>query len=184
MKCVNSGNELIEDMFSDGVCFKCGTPVSDSIEAYEQEQMEKQQKAIEEEKLRKQEQRELQQKAIREEKIKMQELYVKHLLSTGYSFETCSIIKYIGIVSGECVIGTGWLSTMESGISDFLGVESTTYSDKIKRAKKVALNDMVKESIAKGGNAIIGISYEIISLSRDMIGVSVNGTSVIVNMNK
>ena len=78
----------------------------------------------------------------------------------------------------------GGLSTMESGISDFLGVESTTYSDKIKRAKKVALNDMVKESIAKGGNAIIGISYEIISLSRDMIGVSVNGTSVIVNMNK
>ena len=166
MKCVNCGNELTEDMFSDGVCFKCGTPVSDSIEAYEQEQMEKQQKVIEEEKLR------------------MQELYVKHLLSTGYSFETCSIIKYIGIVSGECVIGTGWLSTMESGISDFLGVESTTYSDKIKRAKKVALNDMVKESIAKGGNAIIGISYEIISLSRDMIGVSVNGTSVIVNMNK
>ena len=79
---------------------------------------------------------EKQQKVIEEEKLRMQELYVKHLLSTGYSFETCSIIKYIGIVSGECVIGTGWLSTMESGISDFLGVESTTYSDKILRSLK------------------------------------------------
>lgn len=183
MNCVNCGNELTGDMFNAGVCFKCGISISDSIEAYEQEKREKQQKTIEEEKLRKQEQRERQQKAIREEKIKIQELYETQLLSTGYSFETCSIIKYIGIVSGECVIGTGWLSTMESEFSDFFGVKSTTYSDKIKRAKKVALNDMMKESIAKGGNAIIGISYEIISFSRDMIGVSVNGTSVIVNTN-
>lgn len=70
---------------------------------------------------------------------------------------------------------------MESNISDLFGVESEAYSDKIKQAKKNALDSMIKESVSKGGNAIIGISYEMITLSRDMIGVSVNGTSVIVN---
>ena len=70
---------------------------------------------------------------------------------------------------------------MESNISDLFGVESEAYSNKIKQAKKSALDSMIKESVSKGGNAIIGISYEMIALSRDMIGVSVNGTSVVVN---
>lgn len=59
-------------------------------------------------------------------------------------------------------------------------MESSAYSDKIKKAKSIALDDMIKESIAKGGNAIIGISYEIIVFRKDIIGVSVDGTSVIV----
>lgn len=38
----------------------------------------------------------------------------------------------------------------------------------------------IAESTEKGGNAIIGISYDIITFNRDMIGVSVNGTSVVI----
>lgn len=40
--------------------------------------------------------------------------------TTGYSFDDYHISQYIGIVSGEVVIGTGFLSEFESSISDFL----------------------------------------------------------------
>lgn len=165
MNCIKCGHEITSEMLTSGICFQCGVPTSDTVEAYERAQQEEKRKRVEMQSIAKQEQ------------LRKQE----HLLSTGYSFETCSIKKYVGLVSGESVIGTGWFSTMESNISDLFGVESEAYSDKIKQAKKNALDSMIKESVSKGGNAIIGISYEMITLSRDMIGVSVNGTSVIVN---
>lgn len=37
---------------------------------------------------------------------------------------------------------------------------------------------MIKESINLGGNAIIGISYQIAAFSGDIIAISANGTSV------
>ena len=37
---------------------------------------------------------------------------------------------------------------------------------------------MIAESVKNGGNAVIGISYEYVVFSGNMIGISVNGTSV------
>lgn len=101
-----------------------------------------------------------------------------HKLTTGYNFEGYQIMNYIGLVSGEIVIGTGFLTDFKAGVADFFGVESKAYSDKLKEAKKTALYEMITESIRNGGNAVIGISYEYVTFSGNMIGISVNGTSV------
>lgn len=101
-----------------------------------------------------------------------------HKLTTGYNFEGYNITNYIGLVSGEIVIGTGFLSDFKASIADLFGVESKAYSDKLKDAKKTALRDMIVESVKNGGNAVIGISYEYVVFSGNMIGISVNGTSV------
>lgn len=94
------------------------------------------------------------------------------------NFEGYSITDYIGLVSGEIVIGTGFLSDLKASVADLLGVESKAYSYKLKDAKTIALHEMIAESIENGGNAIIGISYEYVAFSGNMIGISVNGTSV------
>lgn len=101
-----------------------------------------------------------------------------HKLTTGYNFEGYRIANYIGLVSGEVVFGTGFLADFKAGVSDFVGAESKTYSNKLKSAKRIALNEMIIDSIKRGGNAVIGISYEYVVFSGNMIGVSVNGTSV------
>lgn len=173
MLCSKCDHELTEEMFLNEVCFNCGAPVSESKRIHEAEQARK---AIEAEEQRK--------ALIQHEKelltVEKQNRYNNHLLTTGFSFETFHIVKYIGLVSGEIVIGTGYFSNLEASFSDIFGVQSTEYSDKIKKAKTLALDDMIAESTEKGGNAIIGVSYDIITFNRDMIGVSVNGTSVIV----
>lgn len=102
-----------------------------------------------------------------------------HMLTTGYDFHGYEIEEYKGLVSGECVIGTGIMADLFSDFSDLTGSKSKTFSDKMKEIKHDAMNEMIKDSVKIGGNAIIGISYDHITFSgKNMIGISVNGTSV------
>ena len=100
-------------------------------------------------------------------------------LTTGTSFEGHSIKEYLGVVSGEVVMGTGFLSDFGSGFADFFGTKSTAYSGSMNDAKKAAVEIMEGQAIELGGNAIIGISFQYITFAvSNMIGVSVTGTAV------
>lgn len=116
------------------------------------------------------------------EKMRLQaeheEALASHKFTTGFNFEGYEIVEYLGLVSGEAVIGTGYLSDLKASFSDLLGVESEAYSDKMKYVKKAALYDMLNEAVKKGGNATIGISYDYVTFTGNMIGISVNGTCV------
>ena len=102
-----------------------------------------------------------------------------HMLTTGYEFHGYEIKEYLGLVSGECVIGTGIMEDLFSDFSDLIGSKSSAFSNKMKEVKQVACNEMIEDSIKHGGNAIIGIKYDHITFSgKNMIGISVNGTSV------
>lgn len=176
MKCSNCGNELTADMFSSGMCFSCGYSTSDSEKVYEEERMKQQEELLRQ----KEEQKQYMKKLLADQKAEIETRLNNHMLTTGFYFECYKITKYIGLVSGETVIGTGYFSDISARITDFFGAVSIEYSKKIKQAKALALSDMIKESTEKGGNAIIGISYEIITFNRDMVGVSINGTSVLI----
>ncbi len=101
----------------------------------------------------------------------------KMLMTTGYCFEGYSIEQYLGVFSGECALGTGFLSSLDSDISDFLGTNSQLYSEKLKKAKESALRQLEEETIQAGGNAVVGLSIGYIMFSRDIIGVIANGTA-------
>ena len=60
----------------------------------------------------------------------------KMLMTSGYNFEGYTITEYLGVFSGECALGTGFLSSLGAGISDFLGTNSKMYSNKLKEAKE------------------------------------------------
>lgn len=108
-----------------------------------------------------------------------QEKFESHLLTTSFEFEGYQIIKYNGLVNGDCVIGTGLIADLFSDFSDLTGSKSQTFSNKMKEIKQIAIDEMVKNSVSLGGNAIIGIQYNYITFSgKNMIGISINGTSV------
>lgn len=170
MKCSNCGNELPQDMFNAVMCFSCGFPTSDSEKAFK-EQLDVIKEKRMEEMVQQKEQR-LYAEAIQ-----------NHMLTTGYNFEGYTISKYHGLVSGECAIGSGLFSCLEASIANILGTETSGYSEKMKNAKQLAVEDMIRQSIALGGNSIIGISYSISNLLSNMIGISVNGISVTITKN-
>lgn len=103
--------------------------------------------------------------------------------TTGYNFEGYSITEYRNIVTGEVVLGTGFLSELSGQVNDFLGSKSGTFEGKIGAAKKLALEDLIKKALYVGANAIIGIDFDIMTLSSNMIAVSANGTAVTIEKN-
>ncbi len=106
------------------------------------------------------------------------ELIENHMLTTGYNFDGFLIENYIGIVSGQVVLGTGFLSEFTASFADFFGEESYKFADKLEQAKNAAMKKLIDKSIEKGGNALIGVDFDYITFRNNMIGVVANGTSV------
>ena len=105
---------------------------------------------------------------------------INHMLTSGYNFEGYKITSYNGIVSGEAVMGTGFLSEFSASITDFFGQTSEEFSIKMMQAKEAAISRMTDVSVSKNGNAIIGVAFNYAVFGNNMIGVSANGTSVFV----
>lgn len=98
--------------------------------------------------------------------------------TTGYNFEGYRIVEYKGIVSGDAVIGTGFINEFSASISDLLGVQSNAFSNKMNEVKEIALDNLVQNALIEGGNAVIGVDFDYITFNNNMLGISVNGTSV------
>ncbi len=110
----------------------------------------------------------------------MVNLRFDHMLTSGYNFEGYKITSYNGIVSGEVVLGTGFLSEFSASINDFFGSMSEEFGMKMKQAKDIATSKMIDSSIVNGGNAIIGVDFDYTTFGNNMIAVSANGTSVVI----
>ena len=178
MKCIKCGADLSSEMFACGMCFSCGCPISESEEAFEIEQSKIRTAAELAMQQQKQQQKEELLRKSQEEQRMYADRLKNHMLTTGFSFEGYCITEYLGIVSGETIMGTGYFSDIGASLSDLFGVEASEYSEKLRTAKRAVLNIMTKNSTDLGGNAIIGISYGFMTFSGNMIGVSVTGTSV------
>ena len=103
-----------------------------------------------------------------------------HKLTTGYNFDGYKIIKYISVISGNVVLGTGLFSEFFASIDDVLGTTSTPFENKMEKAKEIAINKLILKSATIGGNALIGVDFDFFTLNNNMIAVSANGTSVII----
>ncbi len=103
-----------------------------------------------------------------------------HMLTSGFNFEGYKIVKYLDVVSGETVLGTGMFSTLNASFSDIFGEESSSYGKKLKEARNSAKKKVIYESTALGGNALIGIDIEYVTFTADLVGVVYTGTSVVI----
>lgn len=54
----------------------------------------------------------------------------------------------------------------------------------MKNAKEIATLKMIDSAVSNGGNAIIGVDFDYITFSNNMIAVSANGTSVVIEKAK
>ena len=99
-------------------------------------------------------------------------------VTSGYNFEGFRIVDYCGFCSGQAVLGTGFLSSLEAGFADIFGASSSTYENKLNDARRFAMQDLQKRAQECGGNAVIGVDVDFTIFSADIIGVIANGTAV------
>lgn len=102
------------------------------------------------------------------------------LMTTTPTFENRKIETYLGIVSGEVIIGANALKDFTASLHDFFGGRANSYEKTLIEAKQAALNEMSERAAALGADAIVGIDldYETVGASGSMLMVSVSGTAV------
>jgi uncharacterized protein YbjQ (UPF0145 family) len=104
------------------------------------------------------------------------------LLSTTHVIEGRPVTRYLGIVTGEAIIGANIFRDMFATVRDIVGGRSGTYEKGLSEAREVALSEMKQKAAALGANAVIGIDldYEVLGQNNGMLMVSASGTAVVV----
>lgn len=106
------------------------------------------------------------------------------LLSTTSTLESHPVQRYLGLVSGEAILGANVFRDFFAGIRDMIGGRSGSYEKVLRKAKEAAIEDMVEAAGDLGANAVVGIDfdYETIQIKEggDMLMVTVTGTAVVV----
>jgi uncharacterized protein YbjQ (UPF0145 family) len=103
------------------------------------------------------------------------------LVTTTSVVEGRPVRQYLGIVTGEVIVGANIFRDLFASITDIVGGRSGKYEDVLARARKEALSEMKQEAIKLGGNGVIGvdIDYEVLGSNGSMLMVSVSGTAVL-----
>jgi uncharacterized protein YbjQ (UPF0145 family) len=93
-------------------------------------------------------------------------------------------VQYIGLVSGEAILGANIFKDFFAGIRDIVGGRSAAYEGELRKAKDIAIAEMTQQAAQLGANAVIGVDldYETIQIGNGggMMMVSASGTAVIV----
>ena len=102
------------------------------------------------------------------------------LVTTTPTVEGHPIQGYIGIVTGEVIVGANVFRDMFANIRDIVGGRSGSYERILADARKQAIEEIQAECGKLGGNAVVGVDldYEVIGKSGSMLMVSATGTAV------
>lgn len=106
------------------------------------------------------------------------------IVSTTPTLEGKKMVEYLGLVSGEAILGANIFKDLFAGIRDIVGGRSGAYEQELRSAKQIALDEMVEEAQALGANAVVGVDldYETIGVGSagNMLMVSASGTAVVI----
>lgn len=104
------------------------------------------------------------------------------ILTTTPTVEGRKITRYLGIVTGEAILGAHLFKDLFAGIRDIVGGRSAAYEQELGKARQIAFSEVETSAKALGANAVVGIDldYEVLGQSGGMLMVSVSGTAVVV----
>jgi len=105
------------------------------------------------------------------------------LIITTPTIEGKRITKYLGLVSGDAILGANIFKDFFAGIRDIVGGRSAAYERELQQAKAIAVKEMTEQAQALGADAVIGVDldYETLQVGQGggMLMVSANGTAVV-----
>ncbi len=103
------------------------------------------------------------------------------IMSTTTIVEGRPVSRYLGVVTGEAIIGANIFRDMFATVRDIVGGRSGTYERALAEAREVAMGEMQQRAQELGANAVIGIDvdYEVLGQNNGMLMVAVSGTAVV-----
>ncbi len=102
------------------------------------------------------------------------------IITTTSVMQGHRIREYLGIVTGEAIIGANIFKDFMAGIRDIVGGRSGSYENALRTAREDALREMASQARSRGADAVLGVDldYEVLGSSNGMLMVSATGTAV------
>ena len=90
--------------------------------------------------------------------------------------------RYLGIVTGEAILGANIFRDLFAGIRDIVGGRSGSYEKELAEARNIAIQEMTVAAQQMGANAVVGVDldYEVLGQNNGMLMVTASGTAVVV----
>ena len=104
------------------------------------------------------------------------------LVTTTPGIEGRRIKQYLGLVTGEAILGANIFKDLFAGIRDIVGGRSAAYEYELRKAREISMTEMEQAAAALGANAVLGIDldYETVGGQGGMLMVSISGTAVVI----
>src|SRR5919107_5813056 len=71
-----------------------------------------------------------------------------------------TITEYLGVVTGEAILGANIVRDLFAGVRDIVGGRSGAYEEELRKAREIALQEMEAEASGRGADAIVGIDLD------------------------
>ena len=102
------------------------------------------------------------------------------LITTTPNLEGHPVREYLGVVTGEAIMGANVFRDFVAGIRDLVGGRSKAYENSLRSAREDALREMSREAASRGADAVVGVAldYEVLGSANGMLMVTASGTAV------
>ena len=102
------------------------------------------------------------------------------IITTTPTIDGKRIKEYLGVVTGEAVLGANIFRDLFAGIRDVVGGRSASYEKELRKARDVAFAEISDAAARLGADAVVGvdIDYEVLGEKNGMLMVSISGTAV------
>jgi uncharacterized protein YbjQ (UPF0145 family) len=106
------------------------------------------------------------------------------LVVTTPTLEGRPIQRYLGLVSGDAILGANVFKDFMAGVRDIVGGRSAAYEGELQKAKQLAIDEMLEEAHRLGANAVVGVDLDFETIRSGggggMLMVNASGTAVVV----
>lgn len=102
------------------------------------------------------------------------------ILTTTPDIAGQPIQAYLGVVTGEAIMGANIFRDIFAGLRDIVGGRSGAYEKELRRARQIAMAEIEAAAAELGADAVVGIDldYEVLGGNNGMLMVSISGTAV------
>lgn len=99
--------------------------------------------------------------------------------TTTPSVEGRALTEYLGVVTGEAILGANIVRDLFAGIRDIVGGRAGAYEEELRKAREIAMSELAEEATDRGADAVVGIDldYETVG-NGSMLMVTASGTAV------
>lgn len=102
------------------------------------------------------------------------------IITTTPTVEGTKITRYLGVITGEAILGANIFRDMFAAVRDVVGGRSAAYERELGKAREIALGELEDWAEELGADAVVGVNidYESFGQSNGMMMVSATGTAV------